>query len=529
MVIRFCGPFWDSGERSFLKSGEEPRYLPDWTVHDDSTAYAVPNVMPWVMHKKGRGRDQCAARLAGLMRELTPEQWPTLYASFACAEVRPQDVKVLAALAPDDAVEMLGVATLNRDGYVREPAVRAIAQLQHSRAIPYLLLRLGDWVEPVRLAATEALRMLMTPGNAPVFLEHHRLLQHLSAIRRVNLTDIRREIADYLSSEPVRPVLMQQLRSEQPSVRLFRYQILAESGELRKASVQAAAQDPSPAIRRWIAGRVARGEQPAPDDLRRALIRDRSAFVSTTMVRWLSEDDVRRFRDDLTELAFANARTIRRAARFKLRGEAIDFAALARERLIASGGAVAPGVVATLADTGDASDLPALRDFLDHPRSAVRAAAMAGLARLDPEGALPSALARLDDTSGRVRREAIEAIRALPQHLWLDSVRQALASGPARAQAAALRLLSQLVGWESLAAAMQAVVSEHQSVRRRGEAAMLAWSLRRWNWMGVGPSPDLSRRISELWPRVRSLPSLQHGEGAWTDLRSWLKTLEAPQ
>src|SRR5690606_3623908 len=153
------------------------------------------------------------------------------------------------------------------------------------------------------------------------------------------------------NSPAVRPALMEGLRSPQAPVRQFCYQTLAAGGPLSPDVVEPAARDPSPVVRRWIAGQIARGEAPASDDLRRALIRDRAAIVSTTIIRWLGDGDIGRFRDDLLGLAFSDTRSVRHAARFALRNEGIDFVALARRRIAAEGQLVAPGIVATLAET----------------------------------------------------------------------------------------------------------------------------------------------------------------------------------
>ncbi|WP_137698032.1 hypothetical protein [Ruminiclostridium herbifermentans] len=50
---------------------------------------------------------------------------------------------------------------LNRNGYVREKALKLISGAKIYSAIPYVLLRLNDWVLPVRQLADTFLRICL--------------------------------------------------------------------------------------------------------------------------------------------------------------------------------------------------------------------------------------------------------------------------------------------------------------------------------------------------------------------------------
>jgi hypothetical protein len=61
---------------------------------------------------------------------------------------------------------IMAVAASHRNGYVREAAVRGLAESRDGRAVPYLLLRLNDWVNQVRAAAREAIEVFLQPAFA---------------------------------------------------------------------------------------------------------------------------------------------------------------------------------------------------------------------------------------------------------------------------------------------------------------------------------------------------------------------------
>jgi HEAT repeat protein len=68
--------------------------------------------------------------------------------------IRPHDVAYLASLGTD-ATEFLGIASSHPSDYVRESALRELSKLETGAEVPFLLMRVGDWVENVRVLARE--------------------------------------------------------------------------------------------------------------------------------------------------------------------------------------------------------------------------------------------------------------------------------------------------------------------------------------------------------------------------------------
>ena len=72
-------------------------------------------------------------------------QWTTL---------RPDDVSAIARLS--HAWAPLGIMSYHPSGFVREAAVRALARRTDGREVPFLVLRVNDWVAEVRAVALAA-------------------------------------------------------------------------------------------------------------------------------------------------------------------------------------------------------------------------------------------------------------------------------------------------------------------------------------------------------------------------------------
>jgi hypothetical protein len=70
------------------------------------------------------------------------------------------------------------------NGYVRGAAVRAMSNVAAEIAIPFLMLRLVDWVEPVHAVAEAELRRRLVPENGRVLVRCLGLLERLSGHAR---------------------------------------------------------------------------------------------------------------------------------------------------------------------------------------------------------------------------------------------------------------------------------------------------------------------------------------------------------
>jgi HEAT repeat protein len=78
------------------------------------------------------------------------------------------------------AIRML--ATFHPSGYVREDAVKSLAG--EEEALPYLLLRLNDWVEPVASSAERAVDACLARASAAAVIRCLPIVERLRSVRR---------------------------------------------------------------------------------------------------------------------------------------------------------------------------------------------------------------------------------------------------------------------------------------------------------------------------------------------------------
>ncbi len=82
-------------------------------------------------------------------------------------KLRPSDVSRLAT--SKFATSLVGLASFHKSGYVRETATQQLALQRTGEELPFLLIRLNDWVSEVREVATKAVRARLEPSMRSIF------------------------------------------------------------------------------------------------------------------------------------------------------------------------------------------------------------------------------------------------------------------------------------------------------------------------------------------------------------------------
>lgn len=446
---------------------------PTWYATEGSSPFAVPSAFDYVLNHRGPDSDQTAELVSRLMKKVAPDEWTRLYREFRWLHITTAQVATLAGYPRDIAVELLGVASLNSSGHVRQAALERLSELYHARAMPYVILRLADWVPQVRQVAQHALTGLLAGGHAKALLECSFLVDWLDRVERVDLSEVRSTILTSLRSGECREALLQHLKETEPKKRFFCFRILENEIPADVGLVELALSDPSPAIRRWIVSYVLKApEAQAVLWLPRLLI-DKSVRVRTEVLHWLPETLWPTYKNLVEEQMFADSPGVRSAARFLLKTHGIcDFVERYRRRLASS---VAAGTLAGLCEMGDRGDFERAEAFADNPRPRIREAAIAGMGLLDPEKAVDRAVQALSDSNARVRRAGVRILQKVGSSATRQKVLPILEHGTANARLAACAVLAEMGGWEAVRDILFALTFRDATLQAR------AWEyLDRW-------------------------------------------------
>ena len=317
-----------------------------------------------------------------------------------------------------------GLASLHWNGYVREEAVKFLAGVSTGAELPFLLLRLNDWVEPVRAAALQAVEARLQPDGAAPFFRFLPLVLRLGQTERHTNGEIASRIESFLEAPENAHLLAENRLSSDREIRRACFRLTFEKalddpwdalGDALRAN--------DPIVRLWAAR--AASTLPASPDLRDffdRLTRDR--FVPVRALAFEAFDDL--FPDEARKGAalLDSAASIRDDARRRLsQEERIDFASLYRKALAEGTDAQLQAALGGLGETGDAPDSSDLLRFLAHPKPKIRRTAIRTIYKLSRgEHSAAFEQAILDD-SPSVSAEARDALLRRaglldPRKLW---------------------------------------------------------------------------------------------------------------
>lgn len=315
-------------------------------------------------------------------------------------------------LARDRDVELAGLLSLHRSGYVRSAALAALEGTRDPFALRFLVLRLDDIVEATRAQALDAVRARLDRAHAAELARLLPLIDQVARRTRGGASSLQRELAAFLSAPASGwATLVGATRDRDATVRRSALRLAvrhaSRSADRIALLVQGLA-DHDASIARWsaIEAMSSRVDPEVQDALLPALEASRDPIIRRRAV-------LARARRPDASVHLARAMTdprsrVRITARDKLPGHARDacLAALASpaRRLGGLGG---------LAEVGRAGDAPRALPFVDDPDPAVRAEAIRCLGMLAPAAYVEVLERAAGSTSARVRREAARALTRL--------------------------------------------------------------------------------------------------------------------
>lgn len=326
----------------------------------------------------------------------------------AWRRVEPRDLDAMLRFgAADQAV--CGLLSFHRNGYVREAAVRRLAGLTLGFELRFLLLRLNDYVPPVRAAAQSAVDARVRPELAEALVQALPLVEQLASWKRAGHGPTVRAVREVLMRPDVRcrAALHAGARDAEAEVRAASLRLSSEVEPLADV-LEVALADRDSRVRDWAARITtsSRASEADRDRLLPLLEADRSPRIRARALRARVKREEPR--PHLERALLDPNAAVRYLARVSLRAlGAVGSRDTYLRALRASPDAASiAGALGGLADLGTREDAAVAAAFLRDPRVRVRAEACRAVGALDRETFRDALAAMRSDPSPRVAREA---------------------------------------------------------------------------------------------------------------------------
>jgi hypothetical protein len=296
---------------------------------------------------------------------------------------------------------LVKLLSMHANGRVREAAVMSLDAIHDGTEIPFLLLRLNDWVPQVRARARAVVAARMTPESARSFVVALPFLVRLLGARRADHQDLLNSIAKVITASPdARDALIVAMSGDDRGLRRAALRVATFGNATDfEAFILPGSKMADPVIRLFVARAAAAA---LPDSERLALLlsfaNDSFAPVRQVALVALAANYPKDAEPSLEWAVRDRSASIRDLARFQLRKRhEVDFAHIYREALICASVVRLVVAIAGLGEVGAPSDAESILKFLSHRSARVRRASVRAVAQLGGETFLRDVLPRLHD------------------------------------------------------------------------------------------------------------------------------------
>ena len=324
-------------------------------------------------------------RLEEQFRQTSSVEWSINWKEISILPVLRQCV------TEEQRIAFLGFGSFHPKGYYRQRCVEALADYPNG-ALPFLFLRLNDWVSPVGRATQIACKKVLETCPPEVMLSALLYLQKAKAGSRSSQfvsEQIMPSIADRLRQPDNKPYLDQALICKETMIRRLCYQLAMEGQLLTDAELLSQlSKERDPMTRLMVARSLFREEAEATDESQLAtLLGDKSPAIRLFALKKLY--DLRgSVWEGLRHFLLDPSARVREYVQFLFRKDTeISLPGFYREHLDTPQSVPA---ILGLGETGDASDAALLKAYLHSPRTKQVQAVLRSVAKLS--GAAEEAL-----------------------------------------------------------------------------------------------------------------------------------------
>jgi HEAT repeat protein len=433
--------------------------------------------------------------------------------------LRPSDVSRLAR--SKFAVSLVGLASFHHSGYVREAAVEELITQSTGRELPFLLIRLNDWVSQVRDNATKAVRVRVEPKYAVHFLANISLVLRLRSCGRVDKKFVD-EICGLLKRPESKEVLQAGMASKDKAIRRISFQLATEADpSMRTSIIRAVMTDPDAVARSWAVRHFL--PDVTPDELPgviEPMLKDRFMPVRRDALWAIATK-----RPDLAVKPLRSALlddhiSMRETARqFLAVADVKDVRAFYAEAVERGDAKQRFAAIFGLGESGLVSDVKRMAPFLNSKLTKFRRAAVYAIGKLDVEGQLEKLAGFLSDEKPSVSREALKALLPKARHIPLADLEHLIAGGANfYVRRNALKLVLHAGKWKKIPALLEACADSEARLAEQATKALHDWSVN-YNGSFAEPTREDFERIQTALSKFEKVLPHKFAD----DLRACLK------
>lgn len=404
----------------------------------------------------------------------------------------------------------MGLASMHQNGHVRELSLGALDLITDGSEIPYLLLRVTDWVASVSQKAKAALKKRLYPEYAGRFLASITLVDALRQRKRGNGAELFQSIHNLAAQAQLSDFLRELESPNQRARRLCFYMGLGTNLAARIEIIKRSLRNSDHLVRRMaLLSSIAHLSKEELSPIFQSALADPFPSNRIETLRLVLSQYPESAEDELKKALLDRSPSVRAFARFHLKElkPNYDFAQFYREHLNNPKQQEVIASLASLAEIGHKTDYETIEFFLKHQNDQIAKAAIGALVTLDKERSINHLFDLLLHESSSISSAARKGLAKCCRYLQGEDLWRLYSSNRnAKIKYDILRIIGSLTKWERLGYCLLACNSADESIKKLALEYLERWQATyRNNWRFTSPTKIQTERIKLAAPIVSSI------------------------
>jgi hypothetical protein len=387
-------------------------------------------------------------------------------------------------------LQLLGIASLNSSGYVRENAVKEIARLKNPNGLKFILYRLSDWVLPVRKAATEALNSFLDTAYIDQLLKELSTIDWLLNVKRVDLTETHSHIIQFILNQDFSEEFYNKIIRLDDKIRLRYYKNFFNHRKPSKGQIENIVKDKNFLIRIEVLKHLTAFDTIFQKKLIGGFLQDKSARIRVNAL-YATKPYKPGFDKQISILSSDESASVRELSRHLLKTKDVDFSEIYRKRI--KKGELLSGSLIGLSEVGTIDDLPVFEQYIISKKNKIIIGCLTAINKFNPDKAKSHSLELLRHSVKRVRNKAVEILAKGCDINTLQKVRQIYLADNVEVKKTILKLYNKIGGWNVIGDFLIALTDENNNIQNIGWQLLDKWKVNATRLFTTPPSTEIER------------------------------------
>jgi HEAT repeat protein len=365
-----------------------------------------------------------------------------------------------------ECLTLYSIATLNGSGYVREKALKYLAETNNEKAIPFFVYRLADWVQVVRQTALKSIENFKKKEFINALIDNLTIFEWLQKVERTDLSSVHSNIMNFVVVEN-KQFVIDNFKTFTDRTRIVIAKQLSTTTSIGIDDLKILLNDKHFLVRNFA---LSHFDKLTKTEIDKLLV-DKSARVRLqTLYNLKSQED---FLKVVFPFLSDNSSSIREFARYTLKNSISDFSIIYNDNLKNKQHII--GSLSGLAETNGKNFVESIVPYLNDTKLKVRKIAFLALKQLDNEKAYDFALQNLDSEYLGIRNIIIEYFTNTATTEVLQKARTTYSKGQIELKKSMLKLFSKVGKWTTIADIMIGTIDENENIRQLSLGYLQQW------------------------------------------------------